>query len=122
MTDSDRTAPGTEPAPAAAGAGSSEQALVLTPPAPVPAVTLGQASQVSSSLVALRRQVEDLDPSRGGMGGGHKLLGILPFGNRVRDYFHRYQSSQHNIEAIIQALYRGQEELQRDNAAIEQEK
>jgi uncharacterized protein YaaN involved in tellurite resistance len=83
---------------------------------------LGEASKVSTSLVALRRQVEDLDPARQGLTGGHKLLGILPFGNRMRDYFHKYQSSQHNINAIVQALYHGQEELQRDNAAIEQEK
>lgn len=84
---------------------------------------LGGGSKVSTSLVELRRQVEDLDPTRQGMmGGGHKLLGIIPFGNRVRDYFDKYQSAQKNLDAIIQALYNGQEELQRDNAAIEQEK
>jgi uncharacterized protein YaaN involved in tellurite resistance len=84
---------------------------------------LGGGSKVSTSLVELRRQVEELDPTRQGMmGGGHKLLGVLPFGNRVRDYFTKYQSAQHNLDAIIQALYHGQEELQRDNAAIEQEK
>ena len=83
---------------------------------------LGGGSKVSTSLVELRRQVEELDPTRQGMMGGHKFLGVIPFGNRVRDYFSRYQSAQHNLDAIIQALYHGQEELQRDNAAIEQEK
>jgi uncharacterized protein YaaN involved in tellurite resistance len=83
---------------------------------------LGQGSQVSTSLVALRRQVEELDPTHQGVIGQHKLLGIIPFGNKMRDYFSKYQSAQHNINAIVQALYHGQEELQRDNAAIEQEK
>ena len=83
---------------------------------------LGGGSKVSTSLVELRRQVEELDPTRQGMMGGHKFLGVIPFGNRVRDYFSRYQSAQANLDAIIQALYHGQEELQRDNAAIEQEK
>jgi uncharacterized protein YaaN involved in tellurite resistance len=83
---------------------------------------LGGGSHVSTSLVQLRRQVEELDPTRQGLGGGHKLLGVIPFGNRVRDYFQKYQSAQKNLDAIIQALYHGQEELQRDNAAIEQEK
>ena len=83
---------------------------------------LGGGSKVSTSLVELRRQVEELDPTRQGVMGGHKFLGVIPFGNRVRDYFSRYQSAQHNLDAIIQALYHGQEELQRDNAAIEQEK
>jgi uncharacterized protein YaaN involved in tellurite resistance len=51
-----------------------------------------------------------------------RILGIIPFGNRIRDYFMRYQSSQSHINSIISALYEGQDELRRDNAAIEQEK
>jgi uncharacterized protein YaaN involved in tellurite resistance len=83
---------------------------------------LGHGSNVSSSLVQLRRQVEDLDPSHHGLLEPHRLLGIIPFGDHVRDYFHKYQSAQGNLDAIIQALYRGQDELRQDNAAIEQEK
>jgi len=54
----------------------------------------------------------------------HKLLGLLPFGagDKLEDYFAKYQSSQGHINAIITSLYHGQDELQRDNAAIEQEK
>ena len=70
----------------------------------------------------LRRQVEDLDPTRQGLTSGRGFLSHLPFGNRMKDYFAKYQSAQSNLDAIIQALYHGQEELQRDNAAIEQEK
>ena len=43
-------------------------------------------------------------------------------GDRLRDYFDKYRSSQHHLNSIITALYHGQDELQRDNAAIEQEK
>src|SRR5215831_3292197 len=80
------------------------------------------ASLDRGPLGQLRRQVEELDPSKQGLLGQRGLLGHLPFGNRVRDYFSKYQSAQHNIDAIINALYHGQEELQRDNASIEQEK
>ncbi len=86
---------------------------------------ISQASSVSKSLLSLRRQVEDLDPSKqGDMLSPHKLLGLLPFGagNKLEDYFAKYQSSQGHINAIITSLYHGQDELQRDNAAIEQEK
>jgi uncharacterized protein YaaN involved in tellurite resistance len=82
---------------------------------------LGAGSNVSKSLIALRRQVEDLDPSKQG-GFERKLLGVFPLGNNLRDYFHRYQSSQSNLNAIIQSLYHGQDELRKDNVAIEQEK
>jgi uncharacterized protein YaaN involved in tellurite resistance len=86
---------------------------------------LTEASTVSKSLLRLRRQVEDLDPSKqGDLLSPNKLLGLLPFGagDKLRDYFDKYRSSQNQIDAIITALYHGQDELQRDNAAIEQEK
>ncbi|MEM6431860.1 MAG: toxic anion resistance protein, partial [Deinococcota bacterium] len=80
-------------------------------------------SPISKSLVDLRNTVEDLDPSRqGDMFRPRKLLGLIPMGNRVRNYFLRYQSSQKQINAILESLYRGQDELRKDNAAIEQEK
>ena len=84
-----------------------------------------ETSAVSKSLLQLRHQMEDLDPStQGDLFSPHKLLGILPFGtgDKLRDYFDKYRSSQHQIDVVITALYHGQDELQRDNAAIEQEK
>ena len=86
---------------------------------------LSETSAVSKSLLQLRRQVDDLDPARqGDLLSPRKLLGILPFGagDRLQDYFDKYRSSQHQIDAIITALYHGQDELQLDNASIEQEK
>jgi uncharacterized protein YaaN involved in tellurite resistance len=81
-----------------------------------------KASDVSTSLVQLRRAVEDLDPSRQGLFTKKKLFGLIPFGNRVRDYFAKYQSAQSHLNAIIDSLLRGQDELRQDNASIEQEK
>jgi uncharacterized protein YaaN involved in tellurite resistance len=75
--------------------------------------------------MGLRRQIEDLDPSRqGDLFSPRKLLGVLPFGagDRLTAYFEKYRSSQHELDSIINGLYHGQDELQRDNAAIEQEK
>jgi uncharacterized protein YaaN involved in tellurite resistance len=92
---------------------------------PVKAMESGAFSKgatVSKSLVELRRTVEDLDPSQQGLLSPKHLFGLIPFGNRLRDYFARYQSAQGHLNAIIQALYRGQDELRQDNGAIEQEK
>jgi uncharacterized protein YaaN involved in tellurite resistance len=79
-------------------------------------------SSISNSLVQLRRTVEDLDPTQQGLFGKKHLWGSLPFGNSLRDYFHKYESSQKNLDAIIQSLYAGQDELQKDNASLDQEK
>jgi uncharacterized protein YaaN involved in tellurite resistance len=81
---------------------------------------LSKGSKVGATLLELRRTVEDLDPK--GATGTRKLLGMIPFGNKLRDYFDRYQSAQSQLNAIIQALYNGQDELRRDNASLNQEK
>lgn len=77
--------------------------------------------KVSNSLLDLRKTIEDLDPSQVDS-KKRKLLGILPFGDRARDYFLKYQDSQSHLDAIIQGLMNGQDELRKDNAAIEGEK
>lgn len=80
-------------------------------------------SPIARTLTDLRKTVEDLDPSRqSDLFTPKKLFGVIPFGNRLRDYFLRYQSAQSHINTILQALYNGQDELRKDNAAIEQEK
>ncbi|MGH3372365.1 MAG: toxic anion resistance protein, partial [Nocardioidaceae bacterium] len=80
-------------------------------------------SPVSKSLIDLRNTIEELDPARqGDLFSPRKLLGMIPLGSKLRDYFDRYRSSQTHLDAIINALYRGQDELRKDNAAIEQEK
>jgi uncharacterized protein YaaN involved in tellurite resistance len=84
--------------------------------------TQDKSSTVSTALLQLRRTVEDLDPSRRGLLDRRRIFGVLPLGNRLRDYFGKYESAQGHLNAIVQALYRGQDELLKDNAAIEQEK
>lgn len=80
-------------------------------------------SPIAKSLTELRSVVEDLDPSRqGSLSSPRKFLGIIPMGKSVQDYFRKYQSSQNHINAIIESLYHGKDELMKDNASIEQEK
>ncbi|RZU98139.1 toxic anion resistance protein [Spiribacter vilamensis] len=84
---------------------------------------LSGESDVSKSLLELRSTVEELDPSRrGNLFEPKKLLGFIPWGNKLNDYFREYQSAQSHIDAIIQSLYQGRDELQRDNASIDEEK
>ncbi len=84
---------------------------------------VSETSAVSKSLLDLRRLVEDLDPTKqGDLFQPRKLLGLLPFGSKLADYFDRYTSAQGNIQRIINALHNGRDELERDNATIEEEK
>jgi uncharacterized protein YaaN involved in tellurite resistance len=85
--------------------------------------TLDQTSPVGRALVNLRQQIDDLNPARqGDLLAPKKLFGLIPAGNRLRDYFDSYRSAQGHLNAIVQALLDGQDELIKDNAAIEEEK
>lgn len=77
---------------------------------------------VSRGLSDLRTTIESLDPSKRDLFSPRRLLGIIPLGNRLRRYFDQYQSAQSHLNAIIETLYRGKDELLRDNAAIEEQK
>ena len=82
-----------------------------------------KGSTVSRGLLDLRKTVEDLDPSKqGDLFATKTLLKLIPFGSHIVDYFRKYQSAQTHLNAIIESLYRGKDELLKDNAAIEQEK
>src|ERR1035437_8879536 len=97
--------------------------LLSRPVASLQKSGLSGTSGVAASLLQLRRQVDALDPGRQGeLFGPHKLLGILPFGDRLTRYFAKYQSSQGHVNAIIVALRNGQDSLQRDDVDLEQEK
>ncbi|MFJ2936414.1 toxic anion resistance protein [Streptomyces sp. NPDC087219] len=79
-------------------------------------------SRVGSSLVELRRTITDLDP-RDTPGKGIKgLLSKLPGGNRFRDHVAMYASSQATLNRIVGSLRGGQDELRRDNAALQTER
>jgi uncharacterized protein YaaN involved in tellurite resistance len=78
---------------------------------------------VGKDLAELRRVVEDLDPGkRGKLSGSRKILGIIPFGNRLNNYFRSYQSAQTHIQGILTNLASGKDELLMDNAAIDVER
>lgn len=77
-------------------------------------------SKVGQTLLDLRRTVEDLDPSQAT--GGKKLLGFLPFGDKITDYFRKYQSAQSHLNGLLHSLQNGKDELTKDNIALNMEK
>jgi uncharacterized protein YaaN involved in tellurite resistance len=78
---------------------------------------------VGANLSELRRVVEELDPGKKGkLSGTRKILGIIPFGNKLTNYFRSYQSAQTHIQGILTNLSSGKDELLMDNAAIDVER
>ncbi|MFE0785512.1 toxic anion resistance protein [Streptomyces mutabilis] len=79
-------------------------------------------ARVAGSLVELRRVVEDLEPRELPASKGRKLLSRLPGGNRLRDHVAKYASAQGTLNRIVGSLRGGQDELRRDNAALQTER
>ena len=100
-------------------AAETSNRLLNTPVRALKEGNLTQGSKVGQTLVDLRRTVEDLDPGRD---SEKKFLGIFTVGKKMQDYFRKYQTSQAHLNAILHALRSGQDELTRDNVALNMEK
>jgi uncharacterized protein YaaN involved in tellurite resistance len=88
-----------------------------------PVKAMSSESRVGTDLAELRRTVEDLDPGKqGDLLAPKKLFGLVPFGNKMRDYFDGYKSAQSHISSILTRLSSGKDELLKDNAAIDIER
>jgi uncharacterized protein YaaN involved in tellurite resistance len=93
-----------------------------------PAAAMGKGkdadaqTRVSNTLIDLRQTVTELDPKRSDLTGVKKVLKWLPGGDKIDRYFDKYKSAQSHLNAIIKSLDSGQDELRKDNAAIETEK
>lgn len=88
-----------------------------------PVRAMDKESGVGTDLAELRRTIEDLDPGkRGDLTAPRRIFGIIPFGNKLRNYFDSYKSSQTHIASILKRLQSGKDELLMDNAAIDVER
>ena len=90
-----------------------------------PIATLSQRGEdggvVANSLVDLKIQVEELDPAGLDLEAGWmtRILGYLPgIGTPMKRYFSRYESASTIIDAVVNSLKKGQDQLKRDNITL----
>lgn len=85
---------------------------------------VGVQAKTAKTLAELRTTVVQLTPNRADLEGKpvRKFLGLIPGGSRIQAYFDRYISAQTQLNDITRALASSQDELRKDNAAIEQER
>ena len=79
---------------------------------------------VAKSLINLKTTVEDLDPASFDFEAGWmtRTLGWLPFvGTPLKKYFSKFESAQTVIDAIINSLEKGREQLKRDNITLSED-
>lgn len=80
-----------------------------------------EGGEVAKSLIDLKLQVEELDPAGVDLESGWatRLLGYLPgVGTPIKRYFSRFENASTSIDAIINSLETGREQLKRDNITL----
>ncbi len=80
-----------------------------------------EGGKVASSLIDLKMQVEDLDPAQVDLNAGFltRILGYIPgVGTPIKRYFSRFENASTAIDAIINSLEAGREQLKRDNLTL----
>ena len=80
-----------------------------------------EGGEVANSLINLKLQVEELDPSKFSFEEGwvSRTLGFLPgVGKPLKKYFSKFESAQDVIAAIIKSLESGRDQLTRDNITL----
>jgi uncharacterized protein YaaN involved in tellurite resistance len=67
----------------------------------------------------MRGLFESLDPGKeGDLFSTHKILGLIPFGNRLQAYLHRFDSASSSIGKLIDNIYGVEDELTRDDQEL----
>lgn len=82
-----------------------------------------ESQKVGQNLIQLRQTLEALNPANNRkFFTMRKLLGILPFGHKIEDYFDQYKSAEEHINVILTSLDQGKDDLIKDNIAIDRDK
>jgi uncharacterized protein YaaN involved in tellurite resistance len=79
---------------------------------------------VTNALIDLKLKVEELDPNHLDLDAGwfSRLSGKLPFiGTPLKRYFSRFESAQTVLDAIVNSLERGREQLKRDTLTLQED-
>ena len=67
----------------------------------------------------MRALFEDLDPGKeGDLSGTHKILGMIPFGNRLQAYLHRFDAASGSLRKLIDNIYGVEDQLARDDQEL----
>lgn len=75
------------------------------------------------AISELRGELDKLNPgNQGNLLEPKRLLGLIPWGNKLQSYFRRYQTAATQIKVIMGQLYAARDEVQKDLLALESQR
>lgn len=79
-----------------------------------------ETSPAFKAMGDIRAQLDELNPGKeGDLLQPNKLLGIIPFGNKLQAYFRKFESAGDQLKTAMTQLYAARDDVQRDVADIE---
>jgi uncharacterized protein YaaN involved in tellurite resistance len=79
-----------------------------------------QDSTAFKAIQDMRGHLDDLNPGKeGDLFQPQKLLGFIPYGNKLQSYFRKYQSASSQLQKSMQQLYAARDDMQRDVVDLE---
>jgi uncharacterized protein YaaN involved in tellurite resistance len=77
-------------------------------------------SAAYKAISELRVQLDELNPGKDGdLLSQQKLLGFIPFGNKLQSYFRKYQSAGSQLKKTMEQLHTARDDMHRDAVEIE---
>lgn len=77
-------------------------------------------SSAFRAIEAMRGQLDALNPGKeGDLLSPRKILGLIPFGNKLDAYFRKFQSAGTHLKNIMADLHKARDDMQRDSAEID---
>lgn len=72
------------------------------------------------AIAEIRGLLDELNPGKeGDLLQPNKLLGIIPYGNKLQAYFRKYQSASTQLQSAMQQVHAARDDMQKDVAAID---
>lgn len=72
------------------------------------------------AIADIRAQLDELNPGNDGdLMQPRKLLGMIPFGNKLEAYFRKYQTAAEQLKTSMSQLYAARDDIQKDVVDIE---
>jgi uncharacterized protein YaaN involved in tellurite resistance len=79
-----------------------------------------ESTPAYKAIGEIRAQLDELNPGKqGDLFQPNKLLGIIPWGNKLQAYFRKYQSAGTQLQTSMQQLYLARDDMQKDVVEIE---
>ncbi|RZL64054.1 MAG: toxic anion resistance protein [Variovorax sp.] len=77
-------------------------------------------SAAFKAIQEMRGHLDDLNPGKeGDLLQPQKLLGLIPFGNKLQAYFRKFESAGGQLQKSMQQIYGARDDMQRDVVEIE---